>query len=175
MMIFEEKQRMSQLWWLLISFVCPPLVLLLVRVYVPAIEKEELLQDFIILCVMETVLFILMFSMVLRTTIDSNGVLVSYRPFIRKRLFSWSDIDTAFVRKYKPITEYGGWGYKGGMKSGMAYNVWGNMGLQLHLKTGKKLLIGTQKATQMNDFLMRLKDQYQIASIQEANITATNK
>ena len=50
------------------------------------------------------------------------------------------------VRKYNPIGEYGGWGIKGrGFGKGRAYNVKGNMGLQLRLQDNKKILFGTQR------------------------------
>jgi hypothetical protein len=39
--------------------------------------------------------------------------------------------------------EYGGWGIRYGRK-GRAYNVSGNMGLDLTLKPSKSFLIGTQ-------------------------------
>jgi hypothetical protein len=58
------------------------------------------------------------------------------------------------VRKYNPLTEYGGWGYRTGFgkKSG-AMNVKGNIGIQIELSNGKKLLLGTQKKTEANKVL----------------------
>ena len=56
--------------------------------------------------------------------------------------------DKAYIRKYDALTEYGGWGIKGGKfwkkDKGTAVNVSGDIGIQLELKSGKKLLIGTQ-------------------------------
>lgn len=59
---------------------------------------------------------------------------------------AWHEIESISVRKYHPIREYGGWGYRTGFgkKSG-AMNVKGNIGIQIVLKNNKKLLIGTQK------------------------------
>lgn len=62
-----------------------------------------------------------------------------------------------FVREYKPILEYGGYGIRYSF-SGKAYNVRGKMGLQLKFKDGGKLLIGTQKMEEMEDILKRWKE-----------------
>ena len=70
-----------------------------------------------------------------------------FKPFhLKEKHIKPDDINSFEVRKYKPIAEYGGWGIRaGGRKAGRAYNVSGNMGLQLYLKNNKKILIGTQK------------------------------
>ncbi|MBL86550.1 MAG: hypothetical protein CMO82_07820 [Winogradskyella sp.] len=71
-------------------------------------------------------------------------------PFqLKFKLLPWNEIKTANVRTYDAITEFGGWGLKGGAlwnkSKGRAINVSGDIGIQLQLKNGKKLLIGTQK------------------------------
>ncbi|APZ48188.1 hypothetical protein BW723_16255 [Polaribacter reichenbachii] len=72
-------------------------------------------------------------------------------PFhLKLKLIAWQDISKAYVRNYSPISDYGGWGLKGGWSSakGKAINVSGDVGIQLELKTGKKLLIGTNKESE---------------------------
>lgn len=51
------------------------------------------------------------------------------------------------MRLYRPIKEFGGWGMRTAFngKNGKAYNVSGNVGIQLELKNGSKTLLGTQK------------------------------
>ena len=62
------------------------------------------------------------------------------------------------MRTYKPIVEYGGWGLRSGVfGSGQAFNVYGNIGLQLELKNRKKLLIGTQKKYEIEKALEQIK------------------
>ena len=89
----------------------------------------------------------LLFGSVLQVTITDKGVLCQFWPFFRKqRVISPQEISHWEVRTYKPIVEYGGWGVRwGNSKTGDAYNVHGNKGLQLVLKSGKRLLIGTQR------------------------------
>jgi hypothetical protein len=104
----------------------------------------------------------------LKTAISKEGVSFKFFPYInRERMYRWEDIQRAYIRKYKPISEYGGWGLKFSFKGGKAYNVSGDMGLQLVLKDGKKVLIGTKKAEEMDAFLRQLKRKYEIAPIEE--------
>lgn len=91
---------------------------------------------------------LLIFSLRLKTRIDEKGVHYQFYPIhFSYRLLSWNEISKCYVRKYNAIFEYGGWGFRNGFrkKIGKAYNVKGNIGLQLELKNGKKILIGTQK------------------------------
>ncbi|MCB0473313.1 MAG: hypothetical protein KDC69_02350 [Flavobacteriaceae bacterium] len=72
----------------------------------------------------------------------------------------WNDLGKVFIRKYNPVLEYGGWGVRLNYyrKRGRAFNVSGNIGLQLILKNGKKILIGTHKEYEMKQVLSTYKD-----------------
>jgi hypothetical protein len=92
----------------------------------------------------------------LDTDIERDTLQVKYRPFHRKtQVYNWSEVQSAEVRQYRPIMEYGGWGLRGWGKN-RALNAYGNMGLQLVFKDGKKLLIGTQKADELATLLFSL-------------------
>ena len=52
-------------------------------------------------------------------------------------------MDQVHVRTYSPVIEYGGWGMRYG-RNGTAFNVRGNVGIQIVKKDGKRILIGTQ-------------------------------
>ena len=84
------------------------------------------------------------------TRIDEVGIHYRFFPFhFKTKQITWQEIEKAYVRIYDPIGDYGGWGLKGGFlwnkSKGIAINVSGDIGIQLELKTGKKILIGTQK------------------------------
>jgi hypothetical protein len=90
------------------------------------------------------------------TEINSESIRYRFYPFItRDRYVYWVNVDTATVRKYKPMKEFWGWGIRFN-KSGKALNVKGNYGLQLKLTNGKNLLIGTQKPEALEKFLKTL-------------------
>jgi hypothetical protein len=54
-------------------------------------------------------------------------------------------IRSCTARRYRPILEYGGWGYRWGRGGSRAYNIRGNRGVQLVLQDGQKILIGSQR------------------------------
>ena len=82
----------------------------------------------------------------LKTVIHQDGIDVTFPPFFsREKSFRKEQISHVEVRKYNPVLEYGGWGVRAGLSKGKAYNVKGNLGIQLQLDNGKKILIGTQK------------------------------
>lgn len=97
----------------------------------------------------------LILSARLTTEIDREGIRLRFRPFLfSAKHYPWRDIQKAYVRRYKPILEYGGWGVRYGF-GGRAYNISGNRGLQLEFRDGKKLLIGTSRPDELQAFLDR--------------------
>lgn len=138
--LFTEKQRFTQ-WWLW-------LIMILAVAF--AFYYEESTLEMAVALIIPIFLFVLN----LETEISKEGISVRFFPFhLKKKFFSWDEIAKAEVREYSPLLEYGGWGIRRG-KSGVAYNVKGNMGLQLVLKSGKKILIGTQKTEELKQILV---------------------
>ncbi len=93
----------------------------------------------------------------LHTKINNVGIQYKFFPFHFKwQSISWNEIEKSEIRTYKPIREYGGWGLRYG-KQGKAYTIKGKTGLQLYLKTGRKVLIGTNKSEELTQVLRYLK------------------
>ena len=141
----------------------------LVHVPVALITKEYVkdnttlsTNEFIGTLIGVTVSVLLIFFFKLTTRIDEEGIHYQFFPFhFSMRVLLWSEISTAVIRTYDPIGEYGGWGLKGGAfwnyGKGKCINVSGDIGLQLTLKNGKNLLIGTQKKEAINSILATYK------------------
>jgi len=92
----------------------------------------------------------------LKTRISTEGIFVKLFPIhFSLKHYPWDTVSKAEVRKYNPITEFGGWGYRWGF-GGKAFNISGNMGLQLDFTDGKKLLIGTQRPDELRSVLQRM-------------------
>lgn len=88
--------------------------------------------------------------------VEINSVCITYQffPFhFSKKSLAWDEINRAYIRQYDPLIEYGGWGVKGWKKSNKAINIKGKVGLQLELKSGNRLLIGTSNEKEMQQFL----------------------
>ncbi|MDR2651097.1 MAG: hypothetical protein LBC68_02105 [Prevotellaceae bacterium] len=102
----------------------------------------------------------------LKTIINAEGIYVKIFPFLYKH-YSWDEIEKVYVRKYRALREYGGWGYKkvafrfgirifNFKQYGKAITMSGNTGLQLEFTNGSKLLIGTHKPEEMTEVLKKL-------------------
>lgn len=85
----------------------------------------------------------------MRTWVGASGVFVHFFPFHRTaRCIRPADIDAWHAKTYRPILEYGGWGIRYGA-GGKSYNVYGREGVLLKLKTGRSLLIGSQRPQEL--------------------------
>jgi hypothetical protein len=102
-------------------------------------------------------IIIIIFSFIkLKTIINSEGIMIQFFPFLLKSKFiPWSEVEQIYVKDYNPIYDYGGWGYRIG-KRGKAYNTKGSNGLQLILKNGSRLLIGTQKKFELINIVSKV-------------------
>jgi len=100
-------------------------------------------------------LFWFLLSITLETRINRSGISYRLKPFHSNyKLIEWMQIDSVEVRDYKPIREYGGWGYRNSFgKKGVAYSISGKVGIDIKLKNGKRILIGTLKGEEAREAL----------------------
>lgn len=162
--LFEEKQKPKQFWiWALLIVVCSmPLYGLYSQMVLGKpfgnnpMSNSGLVLLFCFLLL--TAVFVL--NITLRTKICKDGIYVKMFPFHAKfKVYHKESLAEAYVRKYQPVKEYGGWGLRYGFKNGIAFNVSGNMGLQLELKSGKKILIGSNKPKELEHALTQFWNQ----------------
>lgn len=157
---FKEQQHFRQLWLWLILFLFSSFVLYkTIRVLQgDPMNGESANSPELFISVFAMLLVVTLFIFArLDTIIKSDGIYYRFIPFqFKLRKIEWSQISKAYVRKYNAILEYGGWGLRLGIfGKGRAYNVSGNMGLQLELKSGKMFLIGTKKAEEMEEAITK--------------------
>ncbi len=162
-MIFREEQRFTQSIWiwvfgiiLVVSML--PVVwgtyeqLVLDKPFgdQPMSDTGLILTDIFTFGVLGAIGALLIYARLI-TEVRDDGIYVRYPPFVRKwEVYQWSDLAQIEVRKYGPIREFGGWGWRLGLFfKGRAYNVSGNQGLQLVTQSGKRLLIGTQRPDEL--------------------------
>jgi hypothetical protein len=155
--MFQEKQKFGQAW---IALMILPLAALLlfeiVRKFILNKPTEfSSLYDVLLVIVPMIIagLLFLLLRIELYTKIDSSGIFYKFSPFHKNyKVVEWHNVKKAYVRKYKPIREYGGWGARYGI-NGKAYNVAGKYGIQIVFNNGKKLLLGTQKPEELKELL----------------------
>lgn len=150
--LFREVQKFRQVWlWLLMlfSFGIPLVIIaseMVIEIKTGSDERFLLAFIFLFLLVIGSVLVWLFLKMKLEVEIRAEEIRFRYPPMMNKwKNLRKTEIERFEVRQYKPVAEYGGWGIKSSWKKrNIAYNVSGNIGLQLYLKNGNKILIGTE-------------------------------
>lgn len=157
---FNETQRFRQwfIYLIVVGTIAAWVYMLSESYHSPEPEKEVDGYVLILTSLIPLALIVLLFSLRLVTRIREEGIYVRFKPFQwKEKLIPKEDIKSFEVRKYNALLEYGGWGYRTGLrKYGRAYNVAGNMGLQLYLSNGRKLLIGTQKPKEIQKAMENL-------------------
>ena len=123
----------------------------------------------LVLTLMMVLFFLPLFFLRLHLAIDRDGVYMQMFPFQWKYKFvPWDHIQTMKVRKAIPLSEWvGGWlpiykysryklKYSGFHKKFLLANISGSHVLQLDLINNERIVIGTQRAEELLDFLEKL-------------------
>ena len=156
---YKETQRFNQIWlWLLLAVISiwslGPITLKMVQSFTGETPQPSILF-FVIIWLFIFGINALLFSARLKTTISKEEISITFTPlFWKPMVIKWADVEEAYVREYKPLSEFGGWGVRYTFK-GRAYNTSGRMGLQLVLKSDKKILIGTQHPERIRAFIKK--------------------
>lgn len=158
---FFEEQKFRQKWLL---FLLIPIFAVLIFVLFYSVYKQLILSEpfgnnpmsDIGLLVFSYFLFLflagliwLFLEMKLTVFVAGTILVIKFFPFVNRKI-PIQDIFQYKAVTYNPIREYGGWGIRFSIKGrGMAYNVSGNRGVDIKLKNGKRLLIGSQKPEEL--------------------------
>jgi hypothetical protein len=172
---FSEEQRHDQwwLWTILIVSITAGIVPFLYGIYSQEVLERPFgnepisTKGLIVICIGMTLFMGLILLFVarsrLKTKIDKDGFWYCYPPLSRKwKKISREEIERFEIRTIRPNREYGGYGIHRNPKFGTAYIVSGKIGLQLYLKNGKKVLIGTQKKQAITSAMEKMMEQYKI-------------
>ncbi|MCL5128719.1 hypothetical protein [Algibacter sp. L4_22] len=159
MRVFKEEQRFTQTWIITLLTIQAVIAIIFVSNEFLKSRNRDITEYFGTLAIILAATG-LIFLFKLRTRIDEVGIHYQFFPFhLKLKTIFWRDIETAKTRNYNAFSEYGGYGVKGtffGKKiRGIAINVSGNTGIQLKLKNGKKILIGTLKKNDANTVINR--------------------
>lgn len=158
MRVYKEEQRFTQIWLivlLILSAIIPTTII--TKLF---INNQMNTSQFIIAISITLLGCGLIFLFKLKTRIDEQGIHYQFFPFhFKMKTIFWKEIKSVKTRTYNAMTEYGGWGLKGGFlwnkERGIAVNVKGNIGIQLILKNDKKILIGTQNRNDVDTVLSK--------------------
>jgi hypothetical protein len=161
---FSEEQNFIKNWWMLMLAI---LVLSGAPIYASSNQPiDELIFPLIIM----VIVIVFFYFLSLHSRIDDKGISVKFGFFQRHfKEYKWENIKSVEIRKYNPIWEYGGWGYRGWNRRNRAFSVSGNIGLQITLNDGNVVMVGTKESEKMKTYLLYLKGKYQIAALAAIN------
>jgi hypothetical protein len=98
----------------------------------------------------------------LTTRITDAAIYVRLSPpplgMMHDNRFAWKGIAKAYVRDYREMKEYGGFGIRFGLNNSEAISMNGKVGLQLELIGGRKVLISTRKPEELSAALLGLQE-----------------
>ena len=135
--IYTESQKFNQ-WWLYLILSATTGV----SVWAAYVTYRSEGPAGLVALAISLLVTILLASLSLKTTISERNVRVGF--WFWTKTSQLDEIEDAYVRTYSPLGEYGGWGIRG-FGDNRAFNTYGDQGLQLLLKDGRKVLIGTQQ------------------------------
>jgi len=146
--VFFERQYFTQ-WWvwlLLLGLLALPFYGLYVQVIQDRPWGNNPMSDLgLVVFAISMSGFVYFFKwMRMDTVCDKEGVRVKFRPFVNKRV-RWKEIADARVVDYGFV----GYGIRYGSKYGTVYNVKGRLGLAVTTINGRKFVIGTQRAQEL--------------------------
>ncbi len=150
---FNEEQKFKQIWLWIILIVIG--IIQLSSLYTQFIKKEDIENKtssnsgVIIGAIVSLLIIGLFLIMKLKTTINKTYISIYFFPFVKKKYY-WNQIKNRKVLNYGFI---GGWGIRFSKKYGTVYNIKGNKGLAIELKNGKKILVGTQKYSDLKKYI----------------------
>jgi hypothetical protein len=157
-LLFKEEQRFNQwwLWLIIISATLISTVPFMIGIYTQEVLGKPWGNNpgstglLVFVLVLDLVIMLgiiwLFLKMSLQVEIREGGLHYKFPPLLVKwKIIAKEEIESFSVRIYRPVLEFGGWGIKGSSRK-MAYNMSGNIGLELVLKNGRKVLFGTQKS-----------------------------
>lgn len=122
-------------------------------------SNNGLIWSSIISFVVMSSVFIFILSGCLVTEIWSDGIRYKFPPLIRRmRYIAIADIEDIKVEKYRPLIEFGGWGWRRRfLTRKTAFNVSGRIGVRVTLKKGSQILFGTQQQEDMKRAVAKMK------------------
>lgn len=167
--MFKERQKIRHLWlWLGMICMAGISLVFFYNVYFYDYIFIDKPSDYVYIIVPFIPFLIIILLQIARldTQIDQTGIYYQFFPFhLKKRKIEWNSIERAYVRQYRPIKEFGGYGIRGFTKKNRAYNVSGKFGLQIILKNGNRLLIGTQKSIELEEVIYDLHEKTYLQNI----------
>ncbi|MEA3274042.1 MAG: hypothetical protein U9Q81_01820 [Pseudomonadota bacterium] len=166
---FKEEQRFTQwwLWLILVPIIVGAVIFMVASTYQQLILGEPfgdrpMSNLGLVVANLFTLLVGVGLPVAILTTklavfVERTQLRVKFSYLANKRV-PVSEIASFRVVNYSPIREYGGWGVRYSLKGKRwAYNVKGNIGVEIDLADGRKWLIGSQRPEELAEAIAKAK------------------
>ena len=153
--LFHEEQQFKKPWIILLVVMglLLPIGILVSEAMKEKLSEMELVLSLIAIIVFEIPIFVFIYLTKLETIVLNEGFGYRWWPLQRKyHMMMKDDIGEAKTRKSPAFT----YGYHWMPGYGWVNNVRGETGIQIKLRSGKKLFIGSQKLDQLKAALEKL-------------------
>lgn len=101
------------------------------------------------------ILPLIFLSLNLSVKLTKDQIQINYLPFA-KRSIPINEIMRVEARRSNPVQEYGGWGLRFSPTYGWSYTIKGVDGIQLNLKSGQNIFIGSTSTPRLFDLINNL-------------------
>ena len=165
-LFFEVQKQKGAIIWLLLAAltIISFTIMLLCYKDLEHLQSKFSKNEFLIIGGIISLMFIGLYFLFLNikmvTKIDDKGIHFRYPPFKNKfDTVSLTEISSFEVSEYKPMKEYGGWGFKKMGKphgKNTAYTISGKIALKIKLKSNIIILLGTQRKDALTYTLRKL-------------------
>ena len=91
----------------------------------------------------------------LETEVRNAELVIRYRGLWPVRRIPLSEIVQARAITYRPLADYGGFGVRRGWDGSMVYSAWGDRGVEILLKSGKRIIVGSRRSTGLERAIAR--------------------
>ncbi len=167
--LFHEEEKFDQRWnfFLITPIAAGMIIFQLVSFYYQLILKKPIGSDplsdteFVILFVITIpiLLFViwLFFVMKLTVKVDEQKIFVKFYPLMKKE-FLLNEIESFEIKEFNPIIDFGGWGLRYSIRwKTTGYIMKGKVGVHIHFKNKKNILIGSQRANELYNVIKKQK------------------
>ena len=150
---FIENQRFTQ-WWVWAVMIVPALIAVGTIIYFVAKLSLFSARLHMLLLTLAIPLAVPALFFVMRLNIVLTSQHLTARFFPMRRRIELSDM-TSFRAITYTLRDFGGWGIKWARDGSLVLNVSGNRAIRINRRSGKSLILGTQRA---DDFAAALEE-----------------
>jgi heme/copper-type cytochrome/quinol oxidase subunit 4 len=141
--LFREEQRFRQgwVWFTFLLSIIVTIAAIVVAVSVKQESKADMVIVFVVVIPVQLLVASLLYYTKLQTQITTKGIRFRWAPLTKFKQIRWEELKKVEVLKGPPLQ----YGFHLTIRYGRVHKVTDGKGMQLYLKNGRKIFLGTQR------------------------------